>query len=252
MTTIKASDLSTVSRYAHEKKLVNRKGFKWCKRHHQNPCRFVRAVKVFKAKVKKMFKKIKFGVEVPRSVKHALGLDELNGNKLWSNAIDKEINELLAHDTFIIKETRKDVPKGYQYIPAHIVLDVKFDGRRKARLVAGGNFTTPDDHDIYSEVVSIESVRILVFVADLNNLVVIAADISNAYLHGRTKEKVCTTVEYSALTGNVLIIDKAQDGLKTRAARWHEARVSVLLKMDFKPSKADMDLWMRMREGEYE
>jgi len=65
MKTIKTSDLLTVSRYAHENNLVNKKGFKWCKRHHRNPCRFVRAVRVFKAKVRKMLKKIKFGVEVP-------------------------------------------------------------------------------------------------------------------------------------------------------------------------------------------
>jgi hypothetical protein len=39
------------------------------------------------------------------------------------------------------------------------VFDVKFDGRRKARLVAGGNHTEPTKEDIYSGVVSIEAVR---------------------------------------------------------------------------------------------
>jgi len=184
-------------------------------------------------------------------VKHALELDEANGNKLWSDAIEKEINELLAHDTFIIKETRSDVPDGYQFIPSHMILDIKFDGRRKTRLVAGVNFTNPDEHDIYSGVISIDSVRILLFIADLNKLLVIAADISNAYLHGSTNEKVYTTVNYGELTGKALIIDKAQYGLKTSAARWHEV-ANVLLKMKFKPSKADMDLWMREKEGEYE
>ena len=251
--TIKTSVPLTVSRYAQENNLVNKKGFKWCKRHHHNPCRFVRALKVVcKAKMRKNLKKIKFGVEVPRSVKHTLELDEANGNKLWSNAIEKEINELLAHDTFIIKETRNDIPDEYQFIPSHMVLDIKFDGRRKARLVAGGNFTNPDDHDIYSGAVSIDSVRILLFIADLNKLLVIAADISNAYLHGKPNEKVYTTVNYGELTGKVLIIDKAQYGLKTSAARWHEARANVLLKKKFKPSKADMDLWMRKKKGEYE
>jgi len=66
------------------------------------------------------------------------------------------------------------------------VLDCKFDGRMKARLVAGGNFTDPDDSDIYSGVVSIETVRLLFFIADLNGSLIIAADVSNVYLHGKT------------------------------------------------------------------
>jgi hypothetical protein len=35
----------------------------------------------------------------------------------------------------------KFVPSGYQKIPYHIVFDVKYDLRHKARLVAGGNWT---------------------------------------------------------------------------------------------------------------
>jgi len=60
---------------------------------------------------------------------------------------------------------------------------------RKARIVAGGNHTNPDEQDIYSGVVSIEAVQILLFIADLNGLLVIAADISNAYLQGRSIHK---------------------------------------------------------------
>lgn len=252
MEIIKSTDPLTVSRYAHEKQLYNLQGWKWTKKHHKNPTRFVRVVRAFKAKLKRMFKKMKFGVEIPRNVKHALELDAQNGNTLWLDAINKEIAELLAHDTFIIKDSPEDIPNEYFYIPSHLVLDCKFDGRRKARIVAGGNHTNPDEEDIYSGVVSIEAVRILLFIADLNGLLVIAADISNAYLHGKTREKVYTKIEFGKLEGKFLIIDKAQYGLKTSAARWHEVCSEVLLKIGFKPSKADADLWMRSKNGEYE
>ena len=127
-------------------------------------------------------------------------------------------------------------------IPSHFVLDCKFDGRRKARLVAGGNWTNPDDSDIYSGVVSIEAVRLLFFIADINGLLIIAADVSNACLHGKTKEKVYTKIDFGKLSGMILVINKAQYGLKTSAARWHEACATVLLKMEFYPSHADADL----------
>ena len=201
MDVIKSTDPLTVSRYAHEKQLYNLQGWKWTKKHNKNPTMLVRVVRAFKAKLKRMFKKMKFGVKIPRSVKHALELDAQNGNTLWLDAINKEIAELLAHDTFIIKDSPEDIPNDYFYIPSHLVLDCKFDGRRKARIVAGGNHTNPDEQDIYSGVVSIEAVRILLFIADLNGLLVIAADISNAYLHGKTRERVYTKIEFGKLEG---------------------------------------------------
>jgi hypothetical protein len=41
-----------------------------------------------------------------------------------------------------------------------MVFDVKYDLRRKARLVAGGNWIVDDKEDIYSRVVCIDTVRI--------------------------------------------------------------------------------------------
>ena len=42
----KTSDPLTVLKYAHQHKLINKQGFKWCKRHHRDPCRFVKAVNI--------------------------------------------------------------------------------------------------------------------------------------------------------------------------------------------------------------
>ena len=72
------------------------------------------------------------------------------------------------------------------------MFDAKFDGRRKARLVAGGH-RAPDitREEAYSGVVSMETIRVTFVLAVLNNLDVCAADISTAFLHGKTKEKVC-------------------------------------------------------------
>eukprot|EP00978_Attheya_sp_CCMP212_P009067 scaffold21363_cov33-Attheya_sp.AAC.6 len=104
------------------------------------------------------------------------------------------------------------MPEGYQLIPYHIIFDCKFDFRRKARLVAGGNFTeAPPPEDIYSGVVGMETIRYCMQVAAMNNLQVCAADVGNAFLYGKTREKVYVIAgpEFGDDAGKRMIIDKA-------------------------------------------
>ena len=93
-------------------------------------------------------------------------------------------------ETFVILDDKKEIPEGYTNIPVHFVFDVKVDGRHKARLCAGGDHTNPDTSKIFSSVVSIVNVRILFVIADLSQLQIFAADISNAYLHAYARKKV--------------------------------------------------------------
>jgi hypothetical protein len=80
----------------------------------------------------------KFGVMVPRNVRHALEIDRLNGDHQWQEAMDTELKQINEYETFRLAEPGEDL-SDHQCIPYHIVFDVKFDLRRKARLVAGGN-----------------------------------------------------------------------------------------------------------------
>ena len=63
-----------------------------------------------------------------------------------------------------------NAPNGYQIIRVHLIFAVKHDGRHKARLVAGGHLTPDPIESIYSGVVSIRSLRLVIFLATLNNL----------------------------------------------------------------------------------
>ena len=47
------------------------------------------------------------------------------------------------------------------------------------------------------------------------------------------------------MEGKYLVIDRSLYGLKTSAARWHEAFSDTLLRLRFVPSKADADMWIR-------
>ena len=78
-----------------------------------------------------------------------------------------------------------------------------------------------------SGVVSLRSLHIVVFLAELNDQQLWGADIRNAYLEAKTKEKVYIIggTGFGELEGHTLIIYKALYGLKSSGARWHEKLV---------------------------
>eukprot|EP00957_Ditylum_brightwellii_P027516 2080190-Ditylum_brightwellii.AAC.1 len=74
-------------------------------------------------------------------------------------------------------------------IRVHLVYNVKQDGRCKARCVAGCHMTGTNTSTYYSSVVSLRAMRMMIFLAVLNVMELIAADIGNAYLEAYTDEK---------------------------------------------------------------
>ena len=86
------------------------------------------------------------------------------------------------------------------------------------------------------------SLRLVIFLAELNGLEVWGADIGNAYLEARTKEKVYIIAGkgFGEFEEHTLVIDKALYGL-----RWHEKFSDTLRDMRFHISKGDPDIWMR-------
>ena len=105
-------------------------------------------------------------------------------------------------------------------------------------LLQGGHLTSDPGEDAYAGVIAPEAVRLGMFAAVHNKLKVLAADIGNAYLHAKTKEKLYTTLgpEYGALSGKVLVFNKGLYGLRSSGARFHEHLSDILRRMEFKPS----------------
>ncbi|MGH3054233.1 MAG: reverse transcriptase domain-containing protein, partial [Gaiellaceae bacterium] len=160
----------------------------------------------------------KFGIRIPKTVAEALQFDDESGTDLWYKAIQKEMKNVMPAFQFLDADQR--VPIGYKWIPCHIIFDIKMDFTRKARLVAGGHVTDPPTTHTYSSVVSRDSVRIALLIAALNDLDVLAADIGNAYLNAKTREKVYTTAgkEFGSKQGQPVLIVRALYGLKTSGA----------------------------------
>ena len=103
---------------------------------------------------------------------------------------DIELAQVDEYDTFEDKGKGYKPGPDYKKINIHIVYAVKHDGRHKSRLVAGGHLTDTPIDSVYSSVVSLRGIRLLTFIAELNDMECWATDIGNAYLESVTKEKV--------------------------------------------------------------
>ena len=165
--------------------------------------------------------KFKYGHEVPKDFKHAVEIDQRNGNTLWQDATRLELESMESYQVFKDTGHKATPPPDYKVIRVHLIYDVKHDGRRKARLVADGHLTDIPDDSVYSSVVSLRGLRVLLFLAELNGLEVWGTDIGNAYLEAQTSEKVCIRAgpEFGAMTDHLLLIHKALYGLRSSRAR---------------------------------
>ena len=260
MNTIRRDDPVTLATYVKDHQLQDQPEWKWARRYIKSPKRFLRYTTQMAKMKRKLGPKFKFGVRVPRNLKEAFILDQENKDTLWKDAILKELRKIMSFNVFRVSPDGKP-PEGYKQIPCHIIFDVKHDGRRKARFVAGGHLTLDPGEDSYSGVIAPDAIRLGMFAAIHNNLKVLTADIGNAYLHAKTKEKVYTILgkeyeglgeEFANICCKVLIFDKSLYGLKTSGARFHEHLSDTLRHLGFKPSKADADLWIKDCKTHYE
>ena len=165
--------------HVYSKNLDTMEEFSWIRDYFATDTEMEVISRLYKTKAVQTSGKVyKFGIEVPRSPKHALEIDKLEGVTEWAKSIKLELDQILCYDTFIIIPEGDPLPPGYKRIPYHIIHDVKFDGRKKSRLVAGGHMS-PDvpKEEAYSGVVSMEAVRLGFMLAKLNGLQVCAGDV---------------------------------------------------------------------------
>ena len=196
---IAADDPVTCATYAKKHDLLHLDGWKRLKHIAENQKQLTSAINQSKIRPVRRSAVYQFGFLIPKDYKQALQLDEQNGNSMWYDATKLEVDQINESKVFqdhvkakIDHKLRKasNAPEGYQKIRVHLIFAVKHDGRHKARLVAGEHLTPDPIDSIYSGVVSIILLRLVIFLAKLNNLEVWGADIGNVYLEAKTKEKL--------------------------------------------------------------
>ena len=178
---MRGEDPVSIARYGQENHLLNEPGWKRLKHFVKTNKRYVRYMRQARAQKKSSATHFKFGVQVPQSYAQAMALDKRNGNTLWADAIEKEFGQLHAYKTFEDMGVNKAaVPPDYKTVRVHLVFDVKYDLRRKARLVAGGHLTEDPDDAVYSGIASLRSIRMCLFLGEWNGLTTVVGDVGNA------------------------------------------------------------------------
>ena len=257
LTLISKDDPITCAVYAKKHDLLDTTGWKHPKRYAKTSKRLIRAVKQSRIHQVRASARYQHGFQVPKDYNDAIRLDKGNSNTHWQDAMDLELTQI--HEYKVFKDTGKAqfhngkavTPDGFQKVRVHFVYVVKHDGRFKARLVADGHLTKELVESIYSGVVSLRSLRMVVFLSQLNDLEIWGADVGNAYLEAYTDEKLCIIAgpESKELQGHLLIMIKALYVTRSGGARWHDRLFDILQELKFKPSKADPDAWMRPEPG---
>ena len=161
-------------------------------------------------------KRFKYGFEVPETVARAIEIDDINGNTLWQDGIEKEITAVRV--AFKTLNEGDEPPPGYQYMKCHMIFEIKLDGfRREARLVGAGCMVKDTPAVVtYASVMLRETVRIALTIAALNDLEVKASNVMNAFITAPCAEKIRTTLgpEFGDDVGKKAIIVRALYGLK--------------------------------------
>ena len=241
LTLISKDDPITCAVYAKKHDLLDTTGWKHLKRYARTSKRLIRAVKQSRIRQVRASARYQHGFQVPKDYNDAIRLDKENSNTHWQDAMDLELTQI--HEYKVFKDTGK--------AQFHNGKAVTPDGFQKARLVADGHLTKEPVESIYSGVVSLRSLRMVVFLSQLNDLEIWGADVGIAYLEVYTDEKLCTIAgpEFKELQGHPLIMIKALHGTHSGGARWHDRLFDILQELKFKPSKADPDVWMRPEPG---
>jgi len=246
---IGADQPAMCAEYARDNGLLDKPGWKRFKRLAHRVKLLKRMSNQAKLRSFNTAPRYKYGIEIPKNWAHAMYLDARNKNTRWKDAGKLEFGQLMEYQTFEDHGHKDKVkpPEGYKKIRVHLVFDVKHDGRHKVRCVADGHLTDIPLDSVYSGVVSLRGLRVMLFLAELNDLEVYATDIGNAYLEAKTQEKIYIIAgpEFGELEGHILIIRKALYGLRSSGKRWHERFADCLRDEGFFPCKAEPDLWLR-------
>ena len=201
--------------------------------------------------------KEKFGIKIPNTTKQALQLDAAAGNKKWHEAIKKEMDNLDRLKVFKYHSPDKEFPKeeDWQKAPLRMIYDIKNEDQRyKARLVVGGHKVDSTGYNTYSSQVDGISILLLFIIAQHIGLDIMTCDVSNAFVTAPNSEKVWALAgdEFGEKKGSKVEIQRALYGLPGSARAFSDFLADTLIRLGFKPSRADPDLWIKQTPYGYD
>nr|KAJ0219061.1 hypothetical protein LSAT_V11C300140140 [Lactuca sativa] len=181
--------------------------------------------------------------EDPKTFSEAMASRDVH---FWKEAIHDEIDSIMHNNTWVLA----DLPPSCKALGCKWILKrkMKVDGtinKYKPRLVIQGFRQKEgiDFFDTYAPVVRISTVRLLLALAAIHNLVIHQMDVKTAFLNGDLDEEIyMKQPEGFVMPGNehkVCKLKKSLYGLKQAPKQWHQKFVDVVLSNGFALNQVD-------------
>nr|GEX94061.1 zinc finger, CCHC-type [Tanacetum cinerariifolium] len=175
--------------------------------------------------------------EDPRTYNEAI---QSRDYAFWKEAIDDKIGSIMENNTWVLS----NLPPGCKWI---FKRKMKVDGtvdKVKARLVIQGFRQKEgiDYFDTYAPVARITTIRLLLALVAIHNLVIHQMDVKTTFLNGDLKEVYMNQPEGFVMPGNehkVCKLVKSLYGLKQAPKQWHQKFDEVVLSSGFHLNQSD-------------
>lgn len=170
----------------------------------------------------------------------------------WKEAIQSEMDSIMQNNTWKLV----DLPPGCKPLGCKMIFrrKMKVDGtvdKYKARLVIQGFRQKEgiDFFDTYAPVARISTIRLLLALAAIHNLMIHQMDVKTAFLNGELDEEIyMKQPEGFVMPGNenkVCKLMKSLYGLKQAPKQWHQKFDEVVLSSGFVINQADKCLYSK-------
>ncbi|GJW76476.1 zinc finger, CCHC-type containing protein [Tanacetum coccineum] len=145
----------------------------------------------------------------------------------WKEAINDEMDSIMGNNTWVLA----DLPPGWSFMSL--------------------NKTRIDYFDTYAPVARISTIRLLIAMASIHNLIIHQMDVKTAFLNGKLEEEVYMNQPQGfIIPGNenkVCKLIKSLYGLKQAPKQWHQKFDEVVLSNGYLLNQADRffmkDMW---------
>ncbi|GAA6058317.1 hypothetical protein JCM3770_003611 [Rhodotorula araucariae] len=189
---------------------------------------------------------------VPRTYDEALSSAKARD---WARAIQEEYDAFESHKVFLPAR----LPPGARALGTTWVFTLKTaaDGstRYKARLVAQGFAQRPgiDVNETFAPVVRSSTIRYLFALSAAKKLEIVHFDFNTAFLNGKMTEEVYIKVPPgypgAVKDGQVLKLIGSMYGTKQAPREWHKALDSLMARMNYRRSDADVCVFTKVVDG---
>ncbi|GJT86972.1 zinc finger, CCHC-type containing protein, partial [Tanacetum coccineum] len=186
--------------------------------------------------------------EDPRTYNEAM---QSRDAAFWKEAIDDEVASIMKNNTWVLS----DLPPGCKWI---FKRKMKVDGtidKFKARLVIQGfrQKEEIDYFDTYAPVARITTIRLLLALIAIHNLVIHQMDVKTTFLNGVLEEEVYMKQPKGfVMPGNeykVYKLVKSLYGLKQAPKQWHQKFDEVMLSSGFLLNQSDKCVYSKFDDS---